>query len=65
MSTWAGIHDRFREARVAYDARRQLEREIAGYTTESDLNDLYAILDRYPDRDTVRIRRILAARQAA
>ena len=65
MSTWGGIHDRFRYARLAYEARRQLERELAGYTTQSDLNDLYAILDRYPDGETVRIRRILASQPAA
>jgi hypothetical protein len=65
MSAWADIHDRFRDARVAYDARRQLERELAGYTTQSDLNDLHAILDRYPDRETDRLRRILAAQPAA
>lgn len=65
MSTWADIRGRFRDARVAYGARRQLDREIADYTTQSDLNDLYAILDRYPDRETARIRRILAAQQAA
>lgn len=65
MSTWAEIRGRFRDARVAYAAHRQLERELAGYTSQSDLNEMHAILDRYPDRDTVGIRRILAAQRAA
>jgi hypothetical protein len=30
-----------------------------------DLNDLHAILDRYSDRETAQIRRILASRRAA
>jgi hypothetical protein len=62
---WTEIRGRVRDARVAYAARMQLERELAGYTTDSDLNDLHAILDRYPDRETVGIRRILASQQAA
>jgi hypothetical protein len=64
MSAWTEIRGQFRDARAAYAARRQLERELAGYSTESDLNDLHAMLDRYPDRDTVGIRRILASQRA-
>jgi hypothetical protein len=43
-----------------------LERELADYTSEKDLADLTAILDRYSDADSGDIRRILGApRQAA
>jgi hypothetical protein len=56
---------RIRAARAAWAANRALEREIACYTTVQDLNDLHAILDRYSDRETADIRRILAAHPAA
>ena len=37
-----------------------LASELAGYTTEAELNDLAAMLDRYPDEETEEIRSILA-----
>jgi hypothetical protein len=37
----------------------------ASYTSDADLNDLHAILDRYSDRETAEIRRLLASRRAA
>ena len=43
--------------------RRELERELAAYSTPSQRCDLEAILDRYPDSDTRELRNILA-RQA-
>jgi hypothetical protein len=64
MTTWTAIRGQLRDARAAHAAHRRLERELACYTTPSDLNDLHAILDRYPDRDTAGIRRILAAHRA-
>ena len=48
--------------RESYAAHRALAREIDGYTSESDLNDLFAILDRHSDQETAGIRRILARR---
>jgi hypothetical protein len=39
--------------------RRQLEAELATYTTQSDINDLCALLDTYPDGQTQEIRDIL------
>ena len=41
-----------------------LEQELADYTSEKDLADLGAILDRHSDAETGDIRRILGARQA-
>ena len=49
-----------REARVQY---KNLERELAAYTTADDLNDLDAILDRHSDDETRDIRRVLAAQR--
>lgn len=53
-----------RAARTALTAHQELERDLAAYTSQSDLDDLYAMLDRYGDRETAQIRRILAARHA-
>ena len=46
-------------------ARKALKRDLASYTSDADLNDLHAILDRYSDQETVEIRRLLAPRRAA
>jgi hypothetical protein len=52
----------FRDSRDARAARRALERDLASFTSPSDLNDLHATLDRYSDEQTADIRRVLAAR---
>jgi len=59
---WTALRDRVRATRAALTARQSLERDLANYTSQSDLDDLYAMLDRYDDRETEQIRRILAAR---
>ena len=59
------IRDDLRGNRDARVARRALQQELASYTTESELNDLDAILDRYSDEETADIRRFLATRRAA
>jgi hypothetical protein len=61
---WTALRGQMRAARHALTARQELERELANYTSQSDLDDLYAMLDRYNDRETVQIRRILAARHS-
>jgi hypothetical protein len=61
---WTALRGHLRATRDALTARQALERDLASYTSESDLDDLYAMLDRYSDRDTAHIRRILAARHA-
>jgi len=63
MPTITAIRDRIRDSREAHASRAALERELASYNSQSDLDDLHAILDRYSDRDTVQIRRILAAQR--
>jgi hypothetical protein len=59
----AAIRDELREAREARAARKALERDLASYTRQADLNDLDAILDRHSDQETADIRRILAGRR--
>ena len=62
---WTAIREELRNARAARAAHKSLERELASYTSPSDLNDLDAILDRHSDAETADIRRILAARRSA
>jgi hypothetical protein len=59
--TWTTIRGHLRELRESRAERQSLERELAAYTSESDLNDLGAILDRYSEADTAEIRSILAS----
>jgi hypothetical protein len=61
--TWTTIRHQLRDHRRAYAARKSLERELAPYTTEYDLNDFEAILDRHSDADTAALRRILVGRR--
>jgi len=63
MPTITAIRSRIRESRDAHAARSALERELSSYSSPSDLDDLHAILDRYNDRETVQIRRILATQR--
>ena len=61
--TWTAIRDQLRDLREAHAERKSLERELAPYTSENDLNDFEAILDRHSDADTAAIRRILASQR--
>ena len=63
-SLWITIRTQLRDNRDSHAARAALERELASYNSQSDLNDLHAILDRYSDHETAEIRRILAAQRA-
>lgn len=60
-SLWTSVRDQIRDSREDRADRAALERELASYNSPSDLNDLHAILDRYSDRETAQIRRILAS----
>jgi len=59
-SLWTTVRTQLRESRDAHATRASLERELASYNSPADLDDLHAILDRYSDRETKQIRRILA-----
>jgi hypothetical protein len=43
--------------------RRKLAAELATYCSEADRNDLYALLESYPDGQTQEIRQILGRQQ--
>jgi hypothetical protein len=58
------VRDQIRETREARTARAALQRELSSYHSDADLNDLHAILDRYNDRETAQIRRILASQRS-
>ncbi|MGH3170953.1 MAG: hypothetical protein ACRDN0_34415 [Trebonia sp.] len=55
---------RLRDIRESYIEQRNLRRELAAYTTEDDLNDIEAALERHTDAETEGIRRILAHQRA-
>jgi hypothetical protein len=59
---WIAIRSQLREMFADRSEHRVLETELAGYTSEKDLHDLGAILDRHTDAETGDIRRILGAR---
>ena len=40
--------------------RQQLQADLASFTSDADRFDLEATLDRYPDQQTLEIRRLLA-----
>ncbi len=64
-SLWTTVRTQLRSSRDAHAAQLALERELAGYNTPEDLNDLHAILERYSDEETADIRRILAAQRSS
>jgi hypothetical protein len=59
---WIAIRSQLRELFADRAADRALERDLADYTSEKDLTDLGALLDRYSDAETGDIRRVLGAR---
>jgi hypothetical protein len=59
------IRGQLRDSRDARSARKALKRDLESYTSDADLNDLHAILDRYSDQETAEIRRLLASRRVA
>jgi len=63
-SLWTTGRTQLRDRREAHAAQAALERELASYNTQGDLNDLHAILDRYSDSETAGIRRILASQRS-
>jgi hypothetical protein len=63
-SLWTTVRDQLRDSFETHSAHAQLERELASYRTDEDLNDLNAILDRYSDTETEDIRRILASQRS-
>jgi hypothetical protein len=64
-NTTKALGRRLTAIRETRTARRTLQNELASYTTQAELNDLEAILDRHSDEETADIRRFLASRRAA
>jgi hypothetical protein len=60
---WLAVRAQLRRVLEARAERKTLERELAGYTSENDLNEMSAILDRHGDALTDDIRSILGAQQ--
>jgi hypothetical protein len=63
-SLWTTVRTQLRDSRDAHAEHVALQRELAAYSSPEDLNDLHAILDRYPDQETAGIRRILATQRS-
>ena len=61
-SPWIAIRSQLRELFADRAESSALEQDLADYTSEKDLADLGAILDRHSDAQTGDIRRILGAR---
>lgn len=57
------IRTQVRRVRLAHASHQALQRDLESYTTDSDLNDLGATLDRYDDDQTRDIRQILSAQR--
>ena len=63
-SLWTTVRAQLRDSRDAHATRTALQRELASYNSPSDLDDLHAILNQYPEEETADIRRILARHTA-
>ncbi len=64
-ASWDAIRTQVRLHRQDRARRQSLARDLASYTSENDLNDLGATLDRYDEADTRVIRRILATQRSS
>jgi hypothetical protein len=60
---WVVLRAEFLLRRANRRRRQRLCAELAAYTTEADRNDLFGLLDTYPDGQTAEIRDILARQQ--
>ena len=58
-SLWVTARQERADRRARIAARRRLEAEIADYTSQTDRNDLNALLDTYPDTQVAEIRDLL------
>lgn len=58
-AAWSTLRRELATRRQAYLARQQLRRDLSSYTSQADLDDLYAVLDRHDDSDAAVVRHIL------
>ena len=61
---WAALRDEREARRAARAARRQLERELASYSTHAQRMELDAIIDRHDAEDAAYVRSLLDRRVA-
>jgi hypothetical protein len=61
-TVWASLREELRAKRAARAAHKKLVQELSAYSTQSDRDDLEALLNRYDDADTAEIRSILQQR---
>jgi hypothetical protein len=64
-SFMAAVRDELHALRENRAARKQLRRELASYTHESEIADLEATLDRYDEAQVAEIRHILHSQRVA
>jgi hypothetical protein len=64
-SLWVVARQDRAERRARVTARRRLASELADYTSQTDRNDLNALLDTYPDAQVAEIRDLLNRDAAA
>ena len=60
---WLAIRAQLRSVMDARAEYKSLERDLAVYTSENDLNEMEAIIDRHGDTHTGDIRSILSAQR--
>ncbi len=60
---WVTVFDELKARRAAQATRKQLERELAVFTSDAELADLQATLDRYADAEAAPVREILSRQQ--
>ena len=54
-SSWAAVRGQAAERQ----ARKALEKDVSAYVSEADQAELYAILQRYDERDSAPVRRAM------
>lgn len=67
-TTSRGLHhlvDALRARRETRAADRRLAKQLASYTTRRELDELFALMERYDDAETADIRRVLGRRSTA
>jgi hypothetical protein len=59
------LADTLRARRSAHLSHQRMVRELAAYTSPTDIDDLTAILDTHPEEEVAEIRAILLRQRAA
>lgn len=65
MKTQNSLLAQARTRRIARAAHRNLERELAGFSTAAELRELDAVVVRHPDDEVAELRQLIDRRRAA